>query len=197
LTSGGGQSTYPRRTLRRRLRMNFIVQTIVNTPLWVWALLAFLLYIGIRALQPSTAPLSRIAILPTVFLAWGLYGLFSMHALTLSRVLPWLAAIGCGVAVGLVVAGLQPIRADKVRRLVRAPGGPLTLALILGIFATKYVFGVLHETDPAAFAQPRFWLSELALSGVLTGMFIGRFVGLWRQYRAAPHEDLDTGSVAA
>jgi hypothetical protein len=25
---------------------------------------------------------------------------------------------------------------------------------------------------------------------VLTGMFIGRFAGLWRQYCAAPHEDL-------
>jgi hypothetical protein len=25
---------------------------------------------------------------------------------------------------------------------------------------------------------------------VLTGMFAGRFAGLWRQYRAAPHEDL-------
>jgi hypothetical protein len=54
---------------------------------------------------------------------------------------------------------------------VRVPGGPLTLVLILGIFATKYVFGVLHGIT-------------------LTGMFVGRFMGLWRQYQAAPHEDL-------
>jgi hypothetical protein len=73
---------------------------------------------------------------------------------------------------------------------VHIPGGPFTLVLALLIFAIKYVFGVLHALDPAAFAAPRFWLTELAVSGVLTGMFIGRFAGLWRQYCAAPHEDL-------
>ena len=68
--------------------------------------------------------------------------------------------------------------------------GPLTLVLILSVFASKYAFGFLHATRPDLFAEPRFWLTELALSGVLTGMFVGRFAGLWRQYRAAPHEDL-------
>jgi fucose permease len=81
-------------------------QIIIITPLWVWVLLAFLLYLGIRALRPGTAPLWRIAILP------------------------------------------------------------------------------------ALFAELRYWLTEMVLSGTLTGMFVGRFVGLWQQYRAAPHEDL-------
>jgi hypothetical protein len=44
--------------------------------------------------------------------------------------------------------------------------------------------------SPALFAEPRYWLTEIVLSGTLTGMFVGRFVGLWRQYQAAPHEDL-------
>jgi hypothetical protein len=170
--------------------MNFVLQTILNTPPWVWPLLAFLLFLGIRALRPRTASLWRIAILPTVFCAWGLYGLVSLHALTAQRILPWVAAMAVGISAGMLVAGLQPIRADKVRHLVRAPGGPLTLVLILSVFATKYAFGVLHATRSDLFAEPRFWLTELALSGVLTGMFAGRFAGLWRQYRAAPHEDL-------
>ena len=170
--------------------MTFVLQTILNTPPWVWPLLAFLLFLGIRALRPRTASLWRIAILPTVFCAWGLYGLVSLHALTAQRILPWVAAMAVGISAGMLVAGLQPIRADKVRHLVRAPGGPLTLVLILSVFATKYAFGVLHVTRSDLFAEPRFWLTELALSGVLTGMFAGRFAGLWRQYRAAPHEDL-------
>ena len=147
--------------------MNMVLQIVVNTPPWVWVLLAFLLFLGIRALQPSTAPLWRIAILPTVFCVWGVSGLFSLHKPTPERVVPWLVAIGIGMA----ISRLQPVRADKTRRLVRVPGGPLTLVLILGIFATKYVFGVLHGIT-------------------LTGMFVGRFMGLWRQYQAAPHEDL-------
>ena len=171
--------------------MTPIMQIVNNTPIWVWVLLAYLLFIGIRALRPATAPLWRIAILPAVFFVWGLFSLYQMHGLALLRVVPWVAALVGGIAVGIVIAGLQPIRADKVRHLVRTAGGPLTLILILLIFTTKYEFGFLHATQPALFAEARFWLSEVVISGMLAGMFIGRFAGLMRQYRAAPHEDLE------
>jgi hypothetical protein len=167
-----------------------ILQIVANTPIWVWVLLAYLLFIGIRALRPGTAPLWRIAIMPVIFFVWGLFSLYQLHGLSLARVLPWALALVGGTAIGMAIANLQPIRADKMRHLVRMPGGPLTLILILLIFATKYEFGFLHATQPALFAEPRFWLAEIAISGVLAGMFIGRFAGLWRQYRAAPHEDL-------
>jgi hypothetical protein len=170
--------------------VSLALQIVVSTPPWVWVLLAFLLFLGLRALRPSTAPLWRVAILPAIFCVWGITGLFSLHSPTPQRILPWLAAIAVGVGIGMAVAGLQPIRADKMRGLVRVPGGPLTLLLILGIFASKYAFGVLHGMSPTLFAELRYWLTELVLSGTLTGMFVGRFVGLWRQYRAAPHEDL-------
>jgi hypothetical protein len=167
-----------------------IVQIIANTPLWVWALLAFLLFIGVRALRPATAPLWRIALLPAAFFVWGLSSHYQMHGLGLGKVLPWVAALAGGTAVGMVIANLQPIRVDKVRQLVHTAGGPLTLVLILLIFATKYAFGYLHATRPNLFAEPRFWVAEIAVSGVLAGMFVGRFAGLLRQYRTAPHEDL-------
>jgi len=169
-----------------------ILQIIAGTPVWVWVLFAFLMFLGIRALRPATSPLWRVAILPSVFFVWGLYNLVALYGLTLQRALPWAAALLVGTLVGMRIAGRQPIRADKTRHLVHSSGGPLTLVLILLIFSIKYVFGFLHATQPGSFIEPRFWLSELALSGVLAGMFIGRFAGLWRQYRAAPHEDLAT-----
>jgi hypothetical protein len=107
-------------------------------------------------------------------------------------VLPWAVALVAGIAIGMLIASVQPIRADKTRHLVRTAGGPLTLLLIVLIFTTKYEFGFLHATQPALFAEPRFWLTEIAISGMLAGMFIGRFAGLIRHYRAAPHEDLTT-----
>ena len=170
--------------------MTPVLQIVTNTPIWVWVLLAYLLFIGIRALRPSTAPLWRIATLPAVFFVWGLFSLYQLHGLGLARVLPWAAALVGGIVVGMLIASLQPIRADKVHHLVRTAGGPLTLVLIFLIFSTKYEFGFLHATQPALFAEPRFWIAEIAISGVLAGMFIGRFAGLVRQYRAAPHEDL-------
>jgi hypothetical protein len=49
-------------------KMNFL-QIVVNTPPWVWVLLAFLLFLD-QGLQPSTAPLWR-TILPTAFACGG------------------------------------------------------------------------------------------------------------------------------
>ena len=170
--------------------MRAILLIVGGTPLWVWALLGLLLFLGIRALRTTTAPLWRLAILPTVFFIWGLYGLFTLHSLTLQRLFPWAVALAVGIVAGLMVAGLSKIRADKTRHAVQIPGSSLTLVVSLLIFATKYAFGVLHAMRPDLFAKAWLWLPELAVSGVLTGMFIGRFAGLWRQYRAAPHESL-------
>jgi len=175
--------------------MRALAPIIEGTPIWVWALLALLLFLGIRALRPTTAPLWRIAILPTVFLVWGLSGLIAANGLAVQRAAPWLAAIAAGSLIGWMNAGRYPIRADRDHGLVRLPGGPSTLVLALLIFVIKYAFGVMHAMSPAAFADARFWLTELAVSGILTGMFLGRFARLWRQYRTAPSEDL-TGDLA-
>ncbi len=54
--------------------MQFVFESVVRTPIWVWALLALLLFIGIRSLKPTAASFGRLAILPLVSLAWGLSG---------------------------------------------------------------------------------------------------------------------------
>ena len=61
---------------------------IFNTPIWVWALLCLLLFLGIRALRPTTSPLWRVGILPAVFFVWGLYSLVMLYGLTLARAAP-------------------------------------------------------------------------------------------------------------
>lgn len=169
--------------------MRTLLQIVAGTPLWVWTLFALLVFLGLRALRP-TAPLWRIAILPTAFFVWGLAGVVASNGLLAQRAIPWLAALGAGTLIGWMIAARRPIRADRTNHLVQVPGGAFTLVLGLLIFAIKYAFGVLHAIDPAAFADARLWVTELAVSGTLTGMFIGRFGGLWRQYRAAPQENL-------
>jgi hypothetical protein len=170
--------------------MRAIVPIVVGTPLWVWALLALLVLLGVRALRSTTTPLWRAAILPAGFFVWGLSGLLASGRLTMAHLLPWAAALASGALAGLWIASLRAIRVDKLRHLIETPGSPLTLVLGLLIFAAKYAFGALHAVRPALFAAGLLPLTELAVSGVLTGMFVGRFAGLWGQYGAAPHVDL-------
>jgi hypothetical protein len=167
------------------------VWNILNgTPLWVWGLFAFLIFLGLRAFRTSTTSLPRLAILPSVFFVWGVYGVIAAFGATPSHLGVWLAAFVVGVGAGTLLARAARLEADHVNGLVRIAGGPSTLMLILTIFAAKYVFGFLHATRPAAFADARWWMSEIALSGFLSGMFAGRLAGLWRAYRTAPQVNL-------
>ena len=170
--------------------MQFVLETVSRTPLWVWVLLAFLLFIGIRALKPATVSFARLAILPIVFLAWGLSGFFTSYGVQLLGAGVWIAAVVIGVGLGLLAARSIEIHADKTRRLIRLPGGTLTLALILIIFATKYTLGVLASMRPTITAELLYMATDVGVSGWLTGIFAGRLLGLWRKYQAAPHENL-------
>ena len=49
-------------------------QIVVNTPLWVWPLMLFVLWLGFYGLQPRILPPARLAILPLVGLATSLAG---------------------------------------------------------------------------------------------------------------------------
>ena len=50
-------------------------QIVTNTPLWVWPLMVFVLWLGLQGLRPRVIPVWRIAILPTVSLATSLGGI--------------------------------------------------------------------------------------------------------------------------
>ncbi len=170
--------------------MQFVIETVARTPLWVWALLAFLLFIGIRALRPTTASFARLAILPVVFLAWGLSGFATTYGLRPIGIAVWIAALAVGAGFGWLVARSIEIHADKERGLLRLPGSALNLVLILIIFATKYTLGVLAGLRPSIIGELLFMATDVGVSGLLTGLFAGRLFGLWRKYQAAPHENL-------
>jgi hypothetical protein len=170
--------------------MQFAIGIITGTPLWVWALLAFLLFIGIRGVRPTTASFARLAILPVVFLAWGLSGFATSYGLRPVGIAVWIAALVIGVGFGWLVARSIEIHADKERGLVRLPGNALNLVLILIIFATKYTLGVLAGLQPSITGELLYMVTDVGVSGLLTGMFAGRLLGLWRKYQATPHENL-------
>ena len=170
--------------------MRFVIETVVRTPIWVWALLAFLLFIGVRALRPTTASFARLAILPLVFLAWGLSGFATTYGLRPVGIVIWIAALAVGAGFGWLLARSIEIRADKERGRIRLPGNAVNLVLILIIFATKYTLGVLAGIHPSITAELLYMAVDVGVSGLLTGLFAGRLFGLWRKYQAAPHENL-------
>ena len=60
------------------------------------------------------------------------------------------------------------------------------LPLILAIFIVKYIFGAMGAISPALLMEPLFRTADLGLSGIFTGIFIGKFAVYAIRYFSAP-----------
>ncbi len=175
--------------------MDYVWRILEGTPWWVWVLLVVLVHRGIKALRPTTGPLWRFAIIPVIFLAWGIFTLVTDLGVTALSVGSYLVALLAGIGIGWLMGAGLAVRADRAHGLVEVPGGPSTLILILVIFIVKYTIGVWLGMDPAVAGQAWFVLVDCGVSGLIAGMFAGRFGQYLVKYRIAPQEDL-SGATA-
>ena len=162
-----------------------IAQILINTPLWVWGLLAALLALGFSQARSRTAGLGRIILLPLGLSAFSLYGTVSAFGASPPVIGSWLLA----TTLLLLIVTQIPLPAgthyDSARRRFQLPGSWVPMALIMGIFLTKYIVGVSLVMHPELKAHANFILAIGTLYGVTSGIFAGRAVRLIRLSRLA------------
>lgn len=165
--------------------MDILQQFIAKTPWYVWVIFVWVLMRGIKARQPGETTLSKMATIPLIFTAWGLYDLYSIYGLSIDAALLWLAGIVVGSVMGLWLLGRFNITVDRARGVFHRPADMSLLPLLLATFAIKYTFGVIGAMSPQLLAEPPFRISDLVLSGMFTGIFVGKFLGYLRLWRVA------------
>lgn len=153
---------------------------IQGTPIWVWVLLVVLLSRGFKALKSSTAPLSKFAIVPLIFAGWGIVHLLSDPLVGPSAVIAWMAAALVGIAGGVFIATRSRFIVDPATNTVMQPGSALPLVLMLATFATKFWLGFEFATVTDVSTLAMVVLIDAAVSGVVAGIFAGRFFTYWR-----------------
>jgi uncharacterized membrane protein len=162
-----------------------IAQILISTPLWVWGLLAALLALGISQVRSRSAGLARVTLLPLGLGAFSLYGTVSAFGASPAVIGSWLVA----TTSLLLIVKQMPLpagaRYDSARRQFQLPGSWVPMALIMGIFLTKYVVGVSLVMHPELKANANFSLAIGTLYGVYSGIFAGRAVRLIRLSRLA------------
>jgi uncharacterized membrane protein len=162
-----------------------VAQILINTPLWVWGLLAALLALGFSQVRSRTAGLGRIALLPLGLGAFSLYGTVSAFGASPTVIGSWLAA----TTLLLLIVTQMPLPAgahyDGASRQFQLPGSWVPMALIMAIFLTKYVVGVSLVMHLELKANANFSLAIGTLYGVYSGIFAGRAFRLIRLTRLA------------
>ncbi len=154
--------------------------TFLKTPLWVWGILGYLIFVGVRAMKTRVVPVMQLCVIPAIFLLMRSRIFFAGSA---SEIVTYVTAMLLGAFAGFVWAQCTPIRIFKQAQQVEIPGSKRTLVLFLGFFAIKYCFGVLQVLNPVAAAQ--YALLELALSAAFSGLPSGTSLSyLYRFSRA-------------
>ncbi len=155
-----------------------IVQILIHTPLWVWALLVALLALGLVQTRQRRVRRGALLALPLALLALGLWSMAPGFVAQPLAAVVWLAAISAFAAMGWRLPRPQAARwlADEARLLL--PGSWLPMALIVSIFCLRYAAGVGQGLHPEWRSLASVQLPLALIFGSLSGLFLGRALGL-------------------
>ncbi|MBS0221406.1 MAG: hypothetical protein JSR91_11770 [Proteobacteria bacterium] len=161
--------------------MPSLFEIVAHTPLWVWFVMALVVWLGPQGLRPRIVPIWRPALLPMVGLALSLSGVAqALHpGLALAG---WSAAFVLALPLGHAIGCRRPVRRRPDGRLEIA-GGWFALIFGVSIFAVRYALGVLFGVAPALAHQPLWICLSAAVGGFVSGIGVGWFSGLLMQAR--------------
>lgn len=159
--------------------MMLIYQILVHTPFWVWVLLAYLVWQGIKSMQMRRTPIWRALIVPAVFIIWGVSRIgFGQHDNQWPLV-AWIVAALVFLPLGMLTP--RPFEVDHRTGEIIRPGSPFGLVRNLVVFFLQYTAGVIAAIDMSD--RTLAILVGRAVSGATAGYFIGSMLALLVAYR--------------
>ena len=169
--------------------MDRIIEIIARTPLWLWPLLAALLWLGWQASQIHVVKLSRLVILLIAVLIMSIVTLLSFEPNGIGTSI-WVGGVMIGSALGWFSYRSDGLAVDRELGLLRLTGEWKSLSLIVVIFAFRYYWSYKSATAPELVAIPTATSSYIGFNGMLLGIFIGWRLRCFHLYQSAPSEDL-------
>lgn len=166
-----------------------MLQILTKTPVFVWPLLAILLWGGLRARKASAVPLAVLLLIPALFFGWSLFSFFGKYATDPLATVLWLLCLGLGFSIGFLHMQKLKLQFDKGKKKVEMPGSWIPLILSLSIFTSKFSIGVMTSLLPHLQGSILFLGLELFSTGIL-GIFAGRGVGCLMRYKAFSRDNL-------
>ena len=159
--------------------VDFILKAIMGTPIWVWFVFAYLLFIGFKAMKSHDVLLPKLFIIPVVLTGFK-YQIF------LNANLPiffcYFLGLGVSMFFGWKEAGREKVKPIKGKLKIKLPGNYATMVILMTFFCIQYIFGYLHAANQEFSEGLR--LIEIGVSGVFSGYLLGRAMNYASQYIA-------------
>jgi len=151
-----------------------LADIVIHTPIWVWPLLALLIWRGLRNTQPRETDMGGPILLPLLLSVLSAHGLLT-GAFTAMVALGLVLGGAAGVATGRRLESRHPAQLVAPGRLL-LPGDWTSLAIILVAFCLGYGRAVLGAVQPAALANPMVQLSSTTITAFIAAVLLTRMV---------------------
>ncbi len=148
-------------------------QILTHTPVYVWAILAFLVFRGVLALRDRDITLTRMAIIPAVMLVLALQSVGARFGLASVAMAAWLAGAAL-IALQRWTFGGSRVTAGSVPGSLRIRGSWTPLLMMLSVFVIKYAMAVVQAVQPQVTAGTGFAVGACGLLGLCNGYFLGQ-----------------------
>lgn len=153
--------------------MAYVFGIVSHTPWYVYLILAYLIFVGVKSLKGGEVSLIKLAIIPVIFVWMSIDEFLRTANFSTGSFIIWLI----GIVIGAYLLGWKPykalgIKVDKKTKELVIPGNWLTLILLIVTFVVKYAIAVALSIDPSISGMTMYVL--LLVSGIFTGAFVGR-----------------------
>ena len=153
----------------------FLLDVLTHTPLWVWAGLAVLVFMGLKQTQTRDVAALRLWLVPIVMGSYSFYGTWSGFggAGQLLAAAAWVAGAAIGFASNRTLDLPRQVSANADGSF-RIGGSFAPLVLFVSIFMLRYAVGVMLAVAPALAHEPLVALIASVAGGLPTGLLIAR-----------------------
>jgi hypothetical protein len=149
-------------------------EILAHTPRWVFALFIALVVFGLQQTKTRGVTLQRLMLLPLAMLGLSFYGVWSTFEGSALGAACWLAAAVATAQASQIFNFARDVRYSADLRRFVMPGSWLPLALMMGIFFTKYGVGIALAQHAELRAVGSFVVIISLVYGFWSGMFFGR-----------------------
>ena len=158
---------------------------LLQTPHWVWGVLAALAVVGFKQTLPRRRSLGSSTTLPLLMAFLSLYGVMSAFSRQPLALAAWVAGGAVTLLLAQTLRVWGEIRWLPQERSVLMPGSWLPLVLLLGLFAIKFAVGVALSMTPGLAVDAAFAGFAGLAYGAFSGVFLARTLAVWRVVRSS------------
>lgn len=149
-----------------------MIQIITHTPIWVWFLLIFLIFRGIKSSHEQEFNLKLSFIFPLVFIIWGFQTICSHFTYIYLSTLTYLVSLAMGGLIGFFIyKRYQHFFLQKGKIYKKKSYLPLFIVLIN--FIVKYISNVILAMHPNFYNILKFNILYTVFGGICAGLFLG------------------------